>query len=129
MAETEEKGFLVERAQTAARRVMFAIQRSKGGRDSGRGGKTGGRGRGGGRGGGRNDRGDRAKGKKGKDKPDSSAQNGKSESTESDGKDETQAGEKRKRVVEPDGGPHMGTRGVGVPTIISSKKSKMGEES
>ncbi len=36
-----------------------------------------------------------------------------------------QAGEKRKRAVEPDGGPDVGVRGVGGPPAIqSAKKAK-----
>ncbi|EJD04821.1 uncharacterized protein FOMMEDRAFT_120041 [Fomitiporia mediterranea MF3/22] len=102
--EAEEKSFLVERAQNAARRVMTIATRqsSKGGRGGARGG------RGGARGGDRKGRrGERPSG----DKP-------------TEGNGETQAGEKRKRAVEPDGGPDAGTRGVGVPVIQSSKKTK-----
>ena len=34
------------------------------------------------------------------------------------------AGEKRKRAVEPDGGPNVGQRGQGVPVIQAAKKAK-----
>ncbi|KAI0742983.1 hypothetical protein C8Q80DRAFT_1273557 [Daedaleopsis nitida] len=41
-----------------------------------------------------------------------------------DGEADEQAGAKRKRAVEPDGGPNMGIRGQGVPVIQSTKKTK-----
>ena len=87
---------------------------SRGGRGGARGGRDRGRGRGGGRGGGR-DRDNKSR----KDEPAAGAAD-KGEK----GDDNTQAGEKRKRAVEPDGGPHTGIRGAGVPAIMSSKKSK-----
>lgn len=42
---------------------------------------------------------------------------------------EEQTGDKRKRAVEPDGGPDVGQRGQGVPLIQASKKVKTEEES
>ena len=37
---------------------------------------------------------------------------------------EEQVGDKRKRAVEPDGGPDAGVRGQTVPAIQSAKKAK-----
>ncbi|KAF8513526.1 hypothetical protein JB92DRAFT_3083175 [Gautieria morchelliformis] len=108
--ETAEKAFQVERAQTAARLVISngAEQSSSGGgRGSrgGRGNRGGHRGRGGrgrGRGGGRPRGGEANDSKEAREDP--------------------VVGEKRKRTVEPDGGPD--TKGQGVPVIQTSKKAK-----
>lgn len=113
---------------------MFAMQRnskggsSRGGRGGARGGRGGGRGRGrgGGRGGGAGGGRDRDN-EKANDKGKSDSAAGAEAANGKDG--ETQAGEKRKRAVEPDGGPHAGMRGAGIPAVMSSKKSKTEEES
>ncbi|KAI0369515.1 hypothetical protein BV20DRAFT_1020563 [Pilatotrama ljubarskyi] len=113
--EEQERAFQLERATSAAKRALSFSQNreSKGGRGGGRGGRGGrGRGgRGGGRGGSRNG-GDRSEKKGDSSAPAATAANGE------------QAGEKRKRAVEPDGGPNVGVRGQGVPVIQSSKKAK-----
>ena len=44
-------------------------------------------------------------------------------------KDGEQTGDKRKRAVEPDGGPNVGVRGQGVPVVQASKKAKTEGES
>ncbi|TFK29163.1 hypothetical protein FA15DRAFT_664482 [Coprinopsis marcescibilis] len=118
-AEDDEKKFQIERAQVAARTALAQMgNKDRGGRGGrggrGRGGGRGGRGgRGGGRGGGRphndrsrNDRSDRP-----------------SESKKTDG--EGDAGEKRKRAVEPDGGPFTGVRGSNAPPAIASVAKKV----
>jgi len=111
--EEEEKQFEIERAQAAAKNAFNQGnsrdngRQGRGGRGGarGRGGRGGGRGRGG-RGGNRSDRGDRN-----------------AEAKEKAGAEEV--GEKRKRAVEPDGGPDTGIRGKGAPpTIVSVKKVK-----
>ena len=116
-AESEEKAFLVERAQNAARRVMSIATRNagRGGKASrgGRGASRGGRGRGGGRGG------------DSRSKKDGLAANGTTEvGHRGDGE---QAGEKRKRAVEPDGPADSGVRGAGIPIVESAKKAKTDE--
>lgn len=79
---------------------------------SGRGGRGGRSGRGGGRHGG----GDRDKTKaKTRDAPQAIASS------------ESQMGEKRKRDIEPDGGPDVGVRGAGVPAIAAAKRVKADE--
>ncbi|KAL5520353.1 hypothetical protein ACEPAG_9577 [Sanghuangporus baumii] len=118
--EAEEKAFLIERAQTAARRVMTLATRNAGKSNrGGRGGRGGGSGRGGGRGGGKSGGkgGDRREGK-------GSPKKGSPGKKSPDANGEEKTGEKRKRPVEPDGGPDAGVRGVGVPIVLSSKKSK-----
>ncbi|KAF8124376.1 hypothetical protein EV363DRAFT_1354325 [Boletus edulis] len=103
--EEEEKQFQIDRANFAAKSALSRTQMRKG--SSGRGGR-GGRGS---RGGGRQGGGDRKKTKeKIKDAPQSIATS------------ESQTGEKRKRDIEPDGGPDVGVRGTGVPTIAAAKK-------
>ncbi|TFK73087.1 hypothetical protein BDN72DRAFT_855091 [Pluteus cervinus] len=115
--EAEEKAFQIERAQTAAKSALSQNQGSsqrgfRGGRGGGRGGNRGRGGRGGGRGGHRDRRDDKGKGR-------SDAQTDGGEGT----------GEKRKRAVEPDGGPDVGVRGTAGPPIIrtASKKAKVDE--
>jgi lupus La protein len=106
--ETAEKAFQIERAQAAAQRVISVQIGSTSGRGSrgGRGNRGGSRGRGRrGRGGGARPRGGEANGSK-EAREDSAAE----------------VGEKRKRAVEPDGGPD--TKGQGVPVIQTSKKAK-----
>ncbi|KAI0830362.1 hypothetical protein BC628DRAFT_1532193 [Trametes gibbosa] len=107
--EDEDRAFQLERATSTAKRALSFSQNrdSRGGR-GGRGGGRGGRGRGGrgGRGGGRG-------GARSAEKSNATM-----------AADSEQAGEKRKRAVEPDGGPNMGLRGQGVPVIQSSKKAK-----
>lgn len=103
--EEDEHAFGIERANSAAKRAL-------GGTESARGGRGGGRARGGrgGRGGGRDRGARRNKGGDGDNRP----QNGGDE----------QAGEKRKRGMEPDGGDNAGVRGQAVPTIVSASTSK-----
>jgi len=109
--EDEEHEFQVNRANFAASRVI-SISNSK----SNRGGRGGGRGGRGGRGGGRGGRGG-GRGPKQKEQP----------ADKKIGGDE-QAGEKRKRDVEPDGGPQTGVRGATIPMVRStSKKAKTDE--
>ncbi|GLB44463.1 putative protein with domain in the RNA-binding Lupus La protein; unknown function [Lyophyllum shimeji] len=110
--EEEEKAFQIERAQTAARSALDASfgtgGRGRGGRGrGGRGGGNGGRGRGGGgRGGGRGGRDTRT-------------------TAEAKGAGKEEVGEKRKRAVEPDGGPDVGVRGTtGPPVLQTAKKAK-----
>lgn len=108
--ESEEKEFLVERAQNAARRVTTIAARTAA--KASRGGKGGMRGgRGGSKAGGR---------KENKGSP-------KKSNTKSESNGQAETGGKRKRAVEPDGGPDAGVRGVGVPVIQSSKKPKTDE--
>ncbi|KAF8056037.1 hypothetical protein FPV67DRAFT_1534911 [Lyophyllum atratum] len=127
--EADEKAFQIERAQTAARSALdssFGGGRGRGrggargrggGRDGGRGGgRENTRGGRGGRGGGRGGRGGRggAGGRDGRDKKPEAKEAGSEE-----------VGEKRKRAVEPDGGPHVGVRGTaGPPVLQSAKKTK-----
>ena len=106
--EVEEHEFQINRANFAASRVI-SISNSK----SNRGGRGGGRGGRGGRGGGRSGR------KESKQKD---------QSTDEKTPGGEQAGAKRKRNVEPDGGPYTGVRGAAVPIVRStSKKAKMDE--
>ncbi|KAF4611811.1 hypothetical protein D9613_003940 [Agrocybe pediades] len=108
--EEEEKQFEIERAQAAAKNAFNQGNsrdsgKGKGGRGGarGRGGRGGGgRGRGGNRGG---NRGDRDRNAEAKEKA-----NGE------------EVGEKRKRAVEPDGGPDVGVRGKAAPPAIVSVK-------
>ncbi|EIN05110.1 hypothetical protein PUNSTDRAFT_55034 [Punctularia strigosozonata HHB-11173 SS5] len=125
--EEEERKFEVDRLQHAAKRLFSSNQRSdkgsRGGRGRGRSRGRGGRGgRGGGRGGDRDSKprgGEKSEGKGGE----------KSEGGEKKAGEET-AGDKRKRAVEPDGGPFTGTRGATVPVIQSvAKKAKVDGES
>lgn len=108
--ESEERAFLVERAQNAARRVMTIATRnaSKGGRGSrgGRGASRGGA-RGRGRGGARGDSRTETK-------------------TNGEG-DNAGAGDKRKRAIEPGGPSDSGVRGQAIPTIQATKKAKTDE--
>ena len=104
-SEDEEHEFQVNRANFAASRVI-SISNSK----SNRGGRGGGRGgRGGGRSGGKDWR-----------------KKGKSADEKSPGGEQT--GEKRKRDVEPDGGPDVGVRGASVPLVRSTSKKAKTEE-
>ncbi|KAF8522761.1 hypothetical protein BU17DRAFT_64220 [Hysterangium stoloniferum] len=100
--EETEKAFQIERAKAAAQRVISnSDNRGSGGRGGGRGGR-GARGGRGGRGG----RGKRGGGRNREAKRDDAAE----------------AGEKRKRAIEPDGGPD--TKGKGVPVLQVAKKAK-----
>ncbi|KAG0694602.1 hypothetical protein DFH29DRAFT_311889 [Suillus ampliporus] len=114
--EEEEKQFQIDRANFAARSALSRSQDRKGG--SSRGGRGGGRGGRGGRGGGRGGRGGRGGGRGG------GRSGEKNKDSQSTPKSEEQSGEKRKRAVEPDGGPDTGVRGQAVPTIAPSKKAK-----
>ncbi|KAG8215113.1 hypothetical protein J3R82DRAFT_8564 [Butyriboletus roseoflavus] len=107
--EEEEKRFQIDRANFAAKSALSRSQMRKG--SSGRGGRGGFGGRGGGRHAGRGDRKDKTK----FDAPQPITPS------------ESQTGEKRKRAVEPDGGPDIGVRGAGVPTIMAAKKVKADE--
>lgn len=110
VTEEEEKQFQIDRANFAARSALSRSQDRKGG--SSRGGRGGGRGGRGARGGGRGGRGGgRGGGRSG-------------EKSQSAVTSEEQSGEKRKRAVEPDGGPDTGVRGQAIPTIAPSKKAK-----
>ena len=95
---------------------------ARGGRGEGRGGGRGGRGgRGGGRGGHRDRDNDRKFSKP-------TSKGGEVKAPESaPSAEKAEVGEKRKRAVEPDGGPNTGIRGAGVPVIQSAKKTKTDE--
>ncbi|PPR05429.1 hypothetical protein CVT26_011307 [Gymnopilus dilepis] len=113
--EEEEKQFEIERAQAAARHAFNQSASREGGGRSGRGGGRGGRG-GKGRGGGRGGRGGRSGGRN---------EESKEKATPAG---EENVGEKRKRAVEPDGGPDVGVRGTAAPpTIQAAKKVKTDE--
>jgi len=114
-SEEEERAFQIDRAAFAARSALSRSQIRKG--PSSRGGRGGGRGRGRGRGG-------RPTG--GSRETDKAKSNG-GEQDGSKRASEDQAGEKRKRAVEPDGGPDVGIRGTTVPTISATKKAKTNE--
>ncbi|KAI6017863.1 hypothetical protein EDC04DRAFT_470939 [Pisolithus marmoratus] len=117
--EEEERAFQVDRANFAARSALSRSQLRNG--SSSRGGRGGGRGvgRGGGRGGRRGGRG--GDGHRDKFKPKDK------DASPSKPAGEEQSGEKRKRAVEPDGGPDVGVRGANVPTITVAKKVKTDE--
>ena len=55
--------------------------------------------------------------------------NNKSKPVETNDGSDPAVGEKRKRAVEPDGGPDVGVRGATIPVIASSKKAKTDESS
>ncbi|KAG6876145.1 hypothetical protein C0992_000696 [Termitomyces sp. T32_za158] len=120
--ETTEKAFQIERAQNAAKSALdatFGGSNGRGrGRGRGRGGSRGRGGRGGGRDGGGRGRGGRgAGGREGREARDGKAKEPGSE----------EVGEKRKRAVEPDGGPDVGVRGKQAPPVLQSaaKKAKV----
>ena len=104
-AEEAEHEFGIERANAAAKRALGGTESTRGGRGGARGARGGRGGRGGGR-----DRGARRN-------------KGDSDNRTRNGGDE-QRGEKRKRVVEPDGGDNAGERGQAVPTVVSASASK-----
>ncbi|KNZ71906.1 La like protein [Termitomyces sp. J132] len=117
--ETTEKAFQIERAQSSARSALESTFGGSSGRGRGRGrGRGGARGRGGrgGRDGGGRGRGGRAAGGRGR------------EGTDKDGKAKEpgseEVGEKRKRAVEPDGGPDVGIRGKQAPPVLQSAAKK-----
>ncbi|KAG6809523.1 hypothetical protein H0H92_015919 [Tricholoma furcatifolium] len=125
--ETAEKEFQIERAQVAAKSAVDASfgggrggRGGRGGARGGRGGRGGGRDGGRGRGGGRGGRGGRGGASNGRDSRD------KKDAQEA-GTEEV--GEKRKRAVEPDGGPNVGVRGNNAPPVLGSaaKKAKTDE--
>lgn len=118
-AEEEEKSFLIERAQSAAQRVLEMANR-KNGTNTGRGGRGFARG---GRGGGRGGQRGRGRGGRGGDHG-RNGQNRDTPSTVKSEEKEEETGEKRKRNIEPDGGVGAGTRGTAIPTIQPSKKMK-----
>ena len=107
--EASERAFQIGRAQTSAQYIIsngtVGGRGNRGQRRGGRGSRGGHGGRGRGRGGGRGESGA-----------------GKGVNNEST----AEVGEKRKRAVEPDGGPD--TKGQGVPIIQTSKKAKIDEE-
>lgn len=113
--EEDEKAFQITRAGFAARSALSRSQVRKG--SSSRGGRGGGRGGRGVRGG------HRLTGKIG------TKEHKFNEKDVSKPAGDEQVGEKRKRAVEPDGGPDVGVRGVVVPTVVVSKKPKTGESS
>ncbi|KLO15596.1 hypothetical protein SCHPADRAFT_902232 [Schizopora paradoxa] len=121
--EEDEKQFLIERAKFAAKRAYESTVGSSGGRGGrgGRGGKFGGRGQGGGRGRGRG-RGGGGRGGHRDAKPSNGTDSAKAEDAGSE-----QAGEKRKRTIEPDGSSDVGTRNAKVPVIQATKKAKTDE--
>ncbi|KAF5353435.1 hypothetical protein D9756_008032 [Leucocoprinus leucothites] len=112
-SEEDEKAFQIERAQAAARTAL--ITATNGGSTT-RGGKPG---RGGGRGGKRG-RGGRS-GDGGRRQPLKATIIPPATKGES-----TQAGEKRKRAVEPDGGHDVGVRGVDAPPTLASATTTEG---
>ncbi|KAJ7098185.1 hypothetical protein B0H15DRAFT_824526 [Mycena belliarum] len=132
--EDEEKQFQIERAQGAARaaleQAMGSGGRGRGGARGGRGGRGGGGGRGGrdrdggrGRGGGR---GHGGRGGRGGGRGRGGGDRGEGRGSAENGGDDAATGEKRKRAVEPDGGPDVGVRGKGAPPIVASaKKAKV----
>lgn len=123
-SEEDEKQFQIERAQSGAK---LALQGGTFSRDRDSGGRGRGRGRGGGRGG-------RGRGGHGGDRQrrggDRNAEREKEKEQQQKGEE---VGEKRKRAVEPDGGPLVGQRGTAAPPMLApstSKRSKTeGEES
>lgn len=127
ITESEEREFQLERARTAAKSIWehasgqgHTGRNDRGGRGGrGRGGRGGGgRGRGGGRGGNRNSNG------RGQQSAKPSAA---SEAKESE---DATTGDKRKRAVEPDGGPDVGVRGNNAPPVIqTAKKAKVDGDS
>ncbi|KAF9450511.1 hypothetical protein P691DRAFT_758105 [Macrolepiota fuliginosa MF-IS2] len=134
--EQDEKAFQIERAQAAAKAALntangvssTSARGGRGGRGAGRGASRGGRGAGrGGRGGARGGRGGRSGGdRNGRSAP---AKEGKEATggvaTESK-EEQAQAGEKRKRAIEPDGGHDVGTRGVNAPPTLASASAAEG---
>lgn len=110
--EEEEKKFQIDRANFAARSALSRSQDRKGGASRGGRGRGGGRGGRGGRGGSRGGRGGGRGGGRNGEKSQPAATS------------EEQIGEKRKRAIEPDGGPDTGVRGQAIPTIAPSKKAK-----
>ncbi|KAJ7063038.1 hypothetical protein C8F01DRAFT_1131245 [Mycena amicta] len=107
-AEDEEKQFQLERAQGAAQMAWEqanGMGKERSGRGRGRDAGRGGRGRG---------RGRRGTGRAAPGRVEDSAS------------EDPSTGEKRKRAVEPDGGPDVGVRGKGAPpAIASAKKPKL----
>lgn len=125
--ESEEKEFQIERAQAAAKSALSTSLGSRSGRGGGRGGRSRGRGGRGNRG---SSRGGRGGGGRGGNRNHGEGRNGgTSGETSKDAAGEEQAGEKRKRAVEPDGGPDVGIRGTNAPPVLqSTKKAKTDEE-
>ncbi|KZP26565.1 hypothetical protein FIBSPDRAFT_854611 [Athelia psychrophila] len=133
LEEEEEKTHQISRAQFAARQAVVRSQ--DGGNSGGRGGGRGGRGgrgargsrggdRGGrGRGGGSRGRGGGSDRKGGRDSRDK-----KPDAAEAKEADVAEAGEKRKRAIEPAGAADTGLRGQAVPMIQSVKKAKVDGE-
>lgn len=112
--EEDEKQFQIERAKSGAK---LALQGGAFSRDRDSGGRGRGRGRGGGRGGrGRGGHGDRQR--RGGDRNAERA-NQKEHQQKGD-----EVGEKRKRAVEPDGGPLVGQRGTAAPPMLAPSTSK-----
>ncbi|CAK5264053.1 unnamed protein product [Mycena citricolor] len=121
VGEEEEKQFQIERAQGAAK---LAIEQA--GTTSSLGSRGRGRDRGGARGrGGRGGR-DRGRGR-GRGGRDSGRSKG--PATANTDMEDSVVGEKRKRPIEPDGGPNVGVRGKGAPPAITSKRNKAEEGS
>ena len=101
LIENEERQFQIERANFAARSALSRSQSHKSSASHG------------GRGGYRPKRSNG-----------SGHSKGSTEKTTTTTNDEESAGEKRKRAIEPDGGPDVGVRGQGVPLIKTIKKTK-----
>ncbi|KAJ3864375.1 hypothetical protein EV359DRAFT_41175 [Lentinula novae-zelandiae] len=119
--EEEEKSFQIRRAQSSARAALRNDDENSSTSRPQRGGQSrggrGGRGSRGGRGGGRGGGGGKHERENGKTNGDATpATNGDSKS------DDNAAGEKRKRAVEPDGGPDVGIRGVAGPPVLQTAK-------
>ncbi|KAL0571289.1 hypothetical protein V5O48_010680 [Marasmius crinis-equi] len=123
--EEEEKAFMIKRAQSGARHALRQAEESGDSGRGGRGGRGGGRGGRGARGGGRGGRGRGGRGGGGRGGRDSD-RNG----ADREAADNAQVGEKRKRAIEPDGGPDVGVRGQDAPpTLQAAKKAKTDGES
>ncbi|KAJ2932157.1 hypothetical protein H1R20_g4923, partial [Candolleomyces eurysporus] len=128
--EDNEKAFQIERAQVTAKSAFIQLDKTtgKGSHGAGRGGRGGRGGRSGRGGGGRGGGGCRGGGRGGghDSKPAAAAEGAE--------KTNAEAGEKRKRGVEPDGGPYAGTRGTNAPPALTrsesaTKKQKVDGES
>lgn len=127
-SDEDDRACQLERAKTAAR---AALGQSKAGSEGSSRGGRGGRGRGGrGERRGRGGRGGRGGGRIGaRDKDERKSDGDKPASSNGAAKGDEQAGEKRKRAVEPDGGPDVGVRGTGAPPAVQSVKKVKAEES
>ncbi|KAJ3829652.1 hypothetical protein F5880DRAFT_1620546 [Lentinula raphanica] len=126
--EEEEKSFQIRRAQSSARAALRNDDENSSSKPhrGGRGGARGARGGRGGRGGGRGGRGGGGARRDGRSdgKPRNEAASTTNGSSKTDAENGA-PGEKRKRAVEPDGGPDVGIRGVAGPPVLQTvKKAK-----